>query len=129
MKLKILGLAVIAAVVYSCASKSAVASSSQASPAAPETPATPAVAIGKSMEKVAAPTPPKDSKGNIAAVTSELSAGKTNYENNCAKCHKLFDPRDFSKAEWAPILVTMQKKAHLTDAEMAPITNYIYTHL
>lgn len=129
MKLKIIVLAFSAAIVYSCASKSAVALSSQASPAVPETPSTPAVALGKSIEKVAAPTPPKDSKGNVATVTSELSAGKTNYENNCAKCHKLFDPKDFSKAEWAPILVSMQKKAHLSDAEMAPITNYIYTQL
>jgi hypothetical protein len=62
-------------------------------------------------------------------MTAELTAGKTAYENNCAKCRKLFEPKEFSKEAWAPILVSMQKKARLSDEEMAPITNYIYTQL
>lgn len=98
----------MATVIYSCASKSSVA------PTPPPTPKT----------VVAAPeSAPHDMK------ITELSAGKTAYENNCAKCHKLFGAKEFSKADWAPILVSMQKKAHLSDAEMAPITNYIYTQL
>jgi cytochrome c5 len=112
MKLKIIGLAIIAGVIYSCASKSSAVT--------PTPPATPNKAV------VAAPvTEPKPAM----VMTAELAAGKTAYENNCAKCHKLFAPKDFSKEDWAPILVSMQKKAHLSDAEMLPITNYIYTQL
>lgn len=98
MKFKIFVLAILAAVVYSCASKSAVVNS-----------------------------PAKETKTMV--LTTELAAGKTAYENNCAKCHKLFAPKEFSKEDWAPILVKMQQKAHLSDVEMAPITNYIYTQL
>ena len=29
-------------------------------------------------------------------MTAELTAGKTAYENNCAKCHDLFKPTDYS---------------------------------
>jgi cytochrome c5 len=64
-----------------------------------------------------------------SVMSAELTSGKTAYENNCANCHKLFEPKEFSKEVWAPILVSMQLKAGLSDAEMAPITNYIYTQL
>lgn len=103
MKLKYLALCLSAGLIYSCASKSSTA-------ATPPPPPTPNTAVVKDV------------------VTDEAS-GKVAYENHCGKCHKLFDPKDFSKTEWAPILVRMQKKAKLSDAEMAPITNYIYTQL
>ena len=33
-------------------------------------------------------------------LTPELAEGKTLFENNCGKCHKLFSPDDFTKEEW-----------------------------
>ena len=63
------------------------------------------------------------------ALTPELEAGKSLYENNCAKCHKLFEPKKFTKEEWTPILVKMGKKAKLDDTQMASITNYIDSQL
>jgi cytochrome c5 len=62
-------------------------------------------------------------------MTPALTAGKDIYENNCAKCHRLFEATEFKKEEWAPILVEMQKKAHLNDAQMASISSYIYALL
>jgi cytochrome c5 len=62
-------------------------------------------------------------------LTPELAAGKSMYENNCAKCHKLFSPTKFSEQDWKPVLVRMQKKAKLDDAQMAQISNYIYSQL
>ncbi len=62
-------------------------------------------------------------------MTPALTAGKDIYENNCAKCHRLFEATEFKKEEWAPILVEMQKKAHLNDAQMASISSYIYAQL
>jgi len=56
---------------------------------------------------------------------NEVAAGQSMYENNCAKCHKLFSPTDFNQAEWAPILVRMQRKAKLDDMQIASITTYI----
>jgi cytochrome c5 len=62
-------------------------------------------------------------------LTPELAAGKMLYDNNCAKCHKLYSPTKFSEQDWKPILVRMQKKARLDDAQMAGISSYIYSQL
>lgn len=58
-------------------------------------------------------------------ITTALAEGKTLYESNCAKCHKLYAPSDFSKEEWRPIVTQMQKKARLSDEQGNSIYNYI----
>ncbi len=63
------------------------------------------------------------------ALTPELEAGKSLYDNNCAKCHKLFEPKKFTKEEWTPILVRMGKKAKLDETQVASISNYIDSQL
>jgi len=63
------------------------------------------------------------------ALTPELAEGQSLYSNNCAKCHKLFEPKKFTQEEWHPILVKMQKKAKLDDVQMASITDYIHSQL
>jgi cytochrome c5 len=63
------------------------------------------------------------------ALTPELVEGQSLYSNNCAKCHKLFEPKKFTQEEWHPILIKMQKKAKLDDGQMASITNYIHSQL
>jgi len=65
------------------------------------------------------PAPPK----NVNA--ERVAQGKSMYENNCARCHKLFATTDYRQTEWAPILTRMQPKAHLEDNEMALISEYI----
>lgn len=62
-------------------------------------------------------------------IAEDLAAGKSLYENNCAKCHKLFKPTDFSKEEWGPIIKSMQPKARIDDAQTASIHNYILSNL
>ena len=57
--------------------------------------------------------------------SSEIAQGKSLYESNCAKCHKLYAPSDFTKEDWKPIVNQMQKKAHLTDSEGLKIYNYL----
>ncbi len=61
----------------------------------------------------------------VAALSPELAEGKNLYENNCAKCHKLYNPSDFTKEEWTPILLKMQKNAKIQDAEREKIYNYL----
>ncbi|KAF2516551.1 cytochrome c [Flavobacterium foetidum] len=103
MKSKILILSAAAIVLFSCGTqKTAIA---EASPKAAET-----------------------TKGDVD-LTPELLEGKNLYENSCAKCHKLYEPKKFDKEKWAPILVRMQKKAKLDDVKMASITNYIHSQL
>jgi cytochrome c5 len=65
------------------------------------------------------PSPPK------AVNAEKVAAGKTMYENNCAKCHKLFAPDDYTQAQWIPILYRMQRKAQMDDAQMTLVSEYI----
>ncbi|MBK8601289.1 MAG: cytochrome c [Flavobacterium sp.] len=81
----------------------------------------------KSKQETVAAAPTKEAKPMV--LTPALAEGKDLYENNCAKCHDLFKPTDYSKENWAPILVSMQGKAHLSDMQMASISNYIYAQL
>ncbi|TDP01656.1 cytochrome c [Flavobacterium sp. 245] len=103
MKTKILSLMVVMLLLASCGTKKTAVASAE--------------------------TPPVNKEVKAAELTPELAAGKNLYENSCAKCHKLYEPTKFSKEEWQPILVRMQKKAKLDDTNMASITNYIHSQL
>ncbi|AWK04936.1 cytochrome C [Flavobacterium crocinum] len=85
------------------------------------------VACGSQKTAAVASTPAEPSK--TVALTPELEAGKSMYENNCAKCHKLYDPKKFTKEEWSPILVRMGKKAKLDETQLASVTDYIHSQL
>lgn len=100
MKYKVLALAILAIILYSCAAKS-TAPTAEVKP----TPAT----------STAGPT----------VMTAELAEGKNLYDNNCAKCHRLYKPEEFSKEEWKPIVTRMAKKAHLDDLQGQKIYNYL----
>lgn len=61
-------------------------------------------------------------------VTAEvLAEGKSLYGMNCAKCHKLYDSKDFTSEEWTPIVMRMQKKARLSDEQREKIYAYLTT--
>ncbi|SFD64242.1 c-type cytochrome [Flavobacterium phragmitis] len=85
------------------------------------------VACGSQKTVAVASTTAESAK--TVALTPELEAGKNMYENNCAKCHKLYDPKKFTKEEWAPILVRMGKKAKLDETQLASVTDYIHSQL
>lgn len=100
MKSRIL-IVVVALALFSCATK---------------TPATPAAVT----ENIPVKT---------AALSAELAEGQNLYDNNCGKCHKLYEPKKYTQEEWKPILVRMQKKAHLDDTQIASVSNYITSQL
>ena len=125
MKSKIIAAAILSVLVLSCKSKVAVSATKPdivqvppQVPAAQDPKVTAATRAG--VQKTIAGMDPNTT---VASITE----GKTAYENNCAKCHRLFAATEYTKEEWAPILVSMQKKARLDDAQMAPINNYIYS--
>jgi cytochrome c5 len=99
MKSKIVAVAALAVVLFSCASKT--------------------VAVQTAPTEVAKTT----------VLSPELVEGKNLYENSCARCHKLYAPTAYSKENWQPILTRMQVKAHLDDVKMASISNYISSQL
>lgn len=94
MKYRVLALAVLATIIYSCASKS-------------------------STPTAQAPQP------SPTTMTPELAEGKSLYENSCARCHKLYDPKDFNAEQWKPIVLRMAPKARLDEAQGQKIYNYL----
>lgn len=92
------------------------------------------VACSTKQSMAEAPPPPPPPSKEVSAKDlvfgdTALAEGKQLYDNNCAKCHKWYEPKQFSKEEWKPILVRMQKKAKLDDMQMASITNFIDSQL
>ena len=66
----------------------------------------------------------------VAAISPEfLAEGKTTYENNCARCHQLYNPQEFDKTEWKKITNRMQNKAHLDDVQIEKVYQYIVSNL
>lgn len=108
MKLKIITLAALGILIYSCASKT-------------PSPVVEAKKETNTKELVL------DTKNVF--MSKELLEGKNLFENNCAKCHKLYNPKDYSAQDWKPILAEMQKKARLDDSQIGLISNYITSQL
>lgn len=87
-----------------------------------------AAACGTKKTAVAETAPVKK-EVKTKELTPELAEGKSLYENSCARCHKLYEPKEYTKTEWTPILIKMGKKAKLNETQMASITNYIDSQL
>jgi len=77
--------------------------------------------------KTVTETPPKIAE--IASVkdfdAAVVAKGKVIYTTNCAKCHKLYDAKDFKLADWKPILDDMAHKAKLTDEQKGQVWEYL----
>ena len=102
MKYKVLALAVLTVVIYSCASKSSAPTQEV-----------------KPSEIKFVPT------ASATVLTPELAEGKSLYENNCANCHKLYNANEFTAEEWTPIVKRMAIKSQLDDVQGQKIYNYL----
>jgi cytochrome c5 len=100
MKLKITLLAILSLFIYSCATKSSVPTE-----------------VAKKEEPKGLPF--------ARVLTSEMAEGKMLYENNCNKCHELYDTKAFSAEKWKPIVEDMRKKAELSEADGSKIFSYV----
>ncbi|VXA97359.1 Cytochrome C [Flavobacterium sp. 9AF] len=58
-------------------------------------------------------------------LSPEHAQGKLLYENNCGKCHALFSADKYTKEQWEPIVLRMQKKARITDEQRELVYNYL----
>ena len=73
--------------------------------------------------KVITPASPSLAPANV--MTPALVEGKNLYENNCGKCHNLYDSQEFTAEQWRPIVLRMQPKAKIQDSERELIYNYL----
>lgn len=112
MRLKVLSLAALAIIIYSCASKSVTAvAANETRPEAPPPPT-----------EVPAPAP---APVVATVMTPEIAEGKQLFDNNCVGCHRAYKSDEFTAEEWRPIISRMAKKAELDDVQAQKIYNYI----
>lgn len=69
----------------------------------------------------------------VAEIDSKYTAaqkeeGKTVWQTNCQKCHKLYEPQSHSIAKWEKILPRMSKKAKLSVEDAGKVRAYVLTH-
>ncbi|MDI9310819.1 MAG: hypothetical protein QM535_11440 [Limnohabitans sp.] len=70
-------------------------------------------------------TPEIPSTPEVKVSEATLAEGKTLYENNCGKCHKLYEPSAYGKDRWVKILNWMAPKAKITDEQKAKVFAYV----
>jgi cytochrome c len=59
----------------------------------------------------------------------ETETGRKIYYAKCAKCHKFYDPKQYSDEEWNMWMGKMKKKAKLSDEQERMLLTYIDTTL
>ena len=57
----------------------------------------------------------------------QLTDARKLYVAKCAKCHKLYDPVEYSDADWNWWMVKMSKKAKLKSAQNELLAGYLET--
>ena len=60
-----------------------------------------------------------------ASYSDSLSRGATAWSNNCARCHNMRPPSEFSSIQWQTIVLHMRLQAGLTGQEERDIYNFL----
>ena len=76
-----------------------------------------------SNDKVVGTSPAFTGKAKLTE--SMIAAGKTTFENSCAKCHDLPNPADYNDEAWVGIMNSMAPKAKLNKAESESVYNFV----
>lgn len=105
--LTLLTLAVLSVVMVNCSSTKKASTIPGASTATPEA-------------RVA------EAKKNYSE--DQMAEGKTLWETNCNKCHKLYAPESRNVDKWEAVLPRMVKRAKMTDTQAGMVRAYLITH-
>jgi len=68
---------------------------------------------------------PTSSDATTTATLEELQQGRELYINNCASCHDLYSPDDYSDTQWRGIMSSMGPKTRMTSSETTLVTKYV----
>jgi hypothetical protein len=68
--------------------------------------------------------------GILSATASDLSpkevtAARDLYDIKCAKCHKFYNPADYSQSEWEMWMKKMSRKAKLKKPQEQLLSRYL----
>ena len=56
---------------------------------------------------------------------AEVNAAKRLYNAKCAKCHKFYDPGDYTQKDWETWMQKMGKKSKLKPAQYELLSRYL----
>jgi cytochrome c5 len=73
-------------------------------------------------------TPVSATVPGTAYSAEQIESGKTVFNNNCAKCHKLYSPTAFTATQWMPILKGMIPKAKLSETDAILVKAYVFSN-
>lgn len=70
-------------------------------------------------------TPVTEAPKSATSTAEQIAQGKTIYESACKRCHKLYEPTQFTSVEWVGIMNAMAPKAKLTDEQHQWVYDYV----
>jgi cytochrome c5 len=56
---------------------------------------------------------------------AEQTRARKLYVSKCAKCHKFYEPRGYTDAEWERWMIAMGKKSRLKQADETLLNRYL----
>jgi cytochrome c5 len=56
---------------------------------------------------------------------AQMDEGKVLFQDNCGKCHKLFDPGSRTVDKWENVLPRMAKRSKLTEIQESMVRAYL----
>lgn len=59
---------------------------------------------------------------------AQMEEGKTLWQGNCGKCHKLFEPGSRSVEKWENVLPRMSNRAKLNEQQAGMVRAYLLAH-
>ena len=85
----------------------------------------PAILAACSTVSVETAAPPLSSLRPAAGNAEQLTQGRLLYVTRCAKCHQIYPVKNYTAAQWQPIMAEMAEDAKLTASEDAAVRAYI----
>jgi mono/diheme cytochrome c family protein len=66
---------------------------------------------------------------NLPPAANDAEAhGERLYRSHCGACHRLRQPSERTRAEWAEAVQKMAPRAHLGDADRPAVLDYLQAH-
>ncbi|MFY1047962.1 cytochrome C [Chryseobacterium sp. GP-SGM7] len=62
---------------------------------------------------------------SATSTAEQIAQGKTIYESSCNRCHKLYEPTQFTSVQWVGIMNAMAPKAKLTEEQHQWVYDYV----
>jgi mono/diheme cytochrome c family protein len=81
--------------------------------------------VAEALALAATPTVIETAK---PAPAPSAALGQMVYQSKCYQCHDLPNASSYSRGEWSDIMVSMSRKAHLSDEETQQVIAFVHAN-